>query len=133
MQNEFGDAIQFPPNCFLDLDARIVRYESRTLLVTRTPVLEKSFNPVGMMQGGFIVAAIDNTFGPLSYLAARRPCVTLDLHTLFIRPVGPGDTLTVTARVLSRGVSTMVLTAEAHTAKGKLAAQATANILYAPK
>jgi uncharacterized protein (TIGR00369 family) len=133
MRGEYGDAIRFPPNCFLDMRAKIVRYESRKLLVVRIPVHEESFNPVGVMQGGYIAAAFDNAIGPLSYMAARKPCMTIDLHTQFIRAVGPGDTLTVTARVVSQGAITMVLAADAYNARQKLAALATATVVVEPK
>jgi len=124
-----GPEIQFPPNCFVDMRGVFVRYESRMLLVTKFPVLEEHLNPVRVMQGGYIAAAIDNTMGPLSYFAARRPCLTLDLHVQFIRAAAPGETLTVTGRVVSRGSRTMVLSAEVLTDKGKLAAQASANVV----
>ncbi|HEX9006559.1 MAG TPA: PaaI family thioesterase [Bacteroidota bacterium] len=119
-------AISFPPACFRDMRARFVRYESRALLVVRLPVLERYCNPVGTMQGGFVTAAIDNTIGPLSYMAARRPCSTLDLHTQYIRAVLPGDELTITGRVVSRAVTTLVLGAEAVNRKGRTVAIASA-------
>jgi acyl-coenzyme A thioesterase PaaI-like protein len=72
------------------------------------------------MQGGFLAAAFDNTFGPLSYLAARRPCSTLDMHINFIRPVKEGERLTVTARVVSRSAVALHLAAEAFNGQGKL-------------
>jgi len=81
------------------------------------------------MQGGFIAAAFDNTFGPLSYLAARGLCVTLDLHTQFVRAIDVGDELTIVAKVASRGPNTMYLTGEARNKKGKLIAACSANIL----
>jgi len=123
----FHGKVSFPPPCFRDMKAQLVRYETRTLLVVRLPVLERFLNPVGTMQGGYMTAAIDNTLGPLSYLAARRPCSTLDLHTQYIRAVLPYDELTITGRVISRGTSTMVLGAEAVNRKGRVVVIATAN------
>ncbi len=119
--------VSFPPPCFRDMNARFVRYESRVLLVVRVPVPERSLNPVGTMQGGYVTAAIDNTIGPLSYMAARRPCSTLDLHTQYIRAIPPHDELTITGRVISRGPATMLLGAEATNRKGRIVAIATAN------
>jgi acyl-coenzyme A thioesterase PaaI-like protein len=81
------------------------------------------------MQGGYITAAFDNVFGPLRYLAARRPCSTLNLHTQFVRSVKAGDTLTVKATIVSRGTSTMLLTGEAFNGRGKLDASAAANVV----
>ena len=94
-------------------------------------ILQKYVNPVRKMQGGFITAAFDNTFGPLSYLAARCPCTTLDLHTQFVRPVSAGDRLTVTAKVVSRSARTMYLSATAFDANEKLVATCSANMVLA--
>jgi acyl-coenzyme A thioesterase PaaI-like protein len=67
-----GMAGSFPPNCFIAMKAEFVVYESRRSLTVSFPVMEESLNPLRAMQGGFLVAAFDNVFGPLSYLAAVR-------------------------------------------------------------
>jgi len=59
-------------------------------LTARFPVLERYQNPLRTMQGGMIVAAIDNTIGPLSYLVAP-PSVTTQMNTSYIRPVTRDD------------------------------------------
>ena len=66
-----GAGATYPPNCFTAMKADVLHYESRMSLTVRFPVLEESLNPLRTMQGGFIVAAFDNVFGPLSYAAAR--------------------------------------------------------------
>lgn len=124
----FPDAA-LPPNCSSFMQGEYVRYESRTLLAAAFPVREEYLNPMKVMQGGFITAAFDNVFGPLSYLAARTPCTTLELHTVYIRSIAPGDRLTVTARIVSRGASALHLSAEGVNAKGKLTATATASMI----
>lgn len=106
-----------------------VGYESRTMLSIAFPVLEEYLNPMNAMQGGIITAAFDNVFGPLSYLAARTPCTTLDLHTNYIRSIVAGDTLTVTANIVSRGLSAMHLSGEAVNGKGKLIATCTSHMI----
>lgn len=121
------------PNCFRDMQGEFLDYDPRQMLKTRFPVLEESLNPVRKMQGGYITAAFDNTFGPLSYVAARCVCSTIDIQTQFIRPVDEGDLLTITARVVSRGSSTMHLSGEAVNAKGKLVATCTANMVVQRK
>lgn len=115
-------AATLPPNCSVMMKGEYVAYETRSMLAIAFPVREEYLNPMKAMQGGIIAAAFDNVFGPLSYLAARTPCTTLDLHTNYIRSVMAGDTLTVTARVVSRGLSAMHLAGEAVNAKGKLIA-----------
>jgi uncharacterized protein (TIGR00369 family) len=119
----------YPPNCTIAMKAEIIHYESRTSLTVQFPVLEESLNPLRTMQGGFIVAAFDNVFGPLSYAAARCPCVTMNLSAQFIRPILPGDRLTITAKVVSRGNQILYMTAEAFNEKKKLIATGSANAM----
>lgn len=128
MHQQFPDA-QIQPNCFKWMQVTPLEYESRTRLTISLPVTEEMLNPMRVMQGGFITAAFDNAFGPLSYVAARNPCTTLDLHTQYIRPIAVGDTLTVTARVISRGPVSLHLAGEAHNSKGKLVSTCTANMI----
>lgn len=120
---------QIPPNCYQWMEVSVLNYESRSSLMIAVPVTEQMLNPMRVMQGGFITAAFDNAFGPLSYVAARNPCTTLDLHTQYIRPIAAGDTLTVTARVISRGPVSLHLAGEAHNSKGKLVSTCTANMI----
>jgi len=127
--NKVFPTAQLPPNCFVLMKPEYLEYESRLSLKISFPVKQEYLNPMKGMQGGFIAAAFDNVFGPLSYLAARTPCTTLDLHTNYIRPILEKDSLIVTARVVSRGQSTMHLSAEAVNGKGKLIATATTQMM----
>jgi uncharacterized protein (TIGR00369 family) len=126
LMRRLGAGATFPPNCFLAMKAEFVEYESRHSLMVAFPVLEESLNPLRTMQGGFLAAAFDNVFGPLSYLAARTPCVTLHLNTQFIRPVEPGERLIVRATVLSRSMQVLHMTGEAFNTRSKLVATASA-------
>jgi len=129
LQETLGDAVEFPPPCFTSMNAEFTAYESRSALTVEIPVSQDMLNPVGSMQGGFITAAIDNTMGPLSYLALRSAASTLDIHTQFIRAVPAGERLRVTARVVSRGPVSLVMEAEVLNSHGKLVARAMANAL----
>ena len=131
MESENALGAKFPPNCFVSMQAKFVDYESRRSLTVVFPVLEESLNPLKTMQGGFIVAAFDNVFGPLSYLAARLPCVTLNLNTQFIRPIESGDQLTVRATVVSRNALVLQMTAEAFNSRNKVIATASATATVA--
>lgn len=126
-----GAGATFPPNCFLAMKGEFVQYESRESLTASFPVLEENLNPLRTMQGGFLAAAFDNVFGPLSYVAARNPCVTINLNTEFIRPVEVGDRLTITAKVVSRGMQILYMTGEAVNSKNKLVAIGTATATVA--
>jgi uncharacterized protein (TIGR00369 family) len=132
MTTQFPDA-QLPPNCFSVMKGKYLDYELRTMLKISFPVLSEFLNPMKSMQGGIIAAAFDNVIGPLSYLAARATCVSLDMHTNFIRPVFVGDELTITAKVIIRGRSTMNISAEAVNSRGKLIATCTSHLIVMKK
>ncbi len=126
-QKPAGMDIKLPPPCFLEMKGEYVDYVRNRSLTVRFPVQPHFANPTGAMQGGFITAAFDNVLGPLSYLIAKKPAVTLDLTTNYIRPIMVGDVLTVQAQMVGRGFATMHMSAEARNAKGKLVATATTN------
>ncbi len=117
----FPDA-RIPPNCFTWMNVRVISYDSRRMVKIQIPVTEQMLNPMMVMQGGFISAAFDNAFGPLSYAAAKKPCSTLEMHTQYIRSIAAGEMLTVEAKVVSRGTHSLHIAGEAHNSQGKLIA-----------
>jgi acyl-coenzyme A thioesterase PaaI-like protein len=52
--------------------AKVVGYVEGESMTVRFPFDVRFTNPMGVMQGGMIAAAIDNALGPLSYLVAPR-------------------------------------------------------------
>lgn len=128
-----GSGLQIPPACLLDMQGEPLEYEEGVFLSVRFPVLPRYANPLGHMQGGYIVAALDNTIGPFSYLIAP-PSVTASLNTQYLRPVTPETPfITCTARLTERTRATLYLTGEARNPEGKVVAmcQATCQILPA--
>jgi uncharacterized protein (TIGR00369 family) len=122
-----GSDLEMPPKCFLTMDGEFLDYEEGEALRARFPVKEAYRNPLGYMQGGFLVAAMDNTLGPLSYLVAP-PSVTSQLNTSFIRPVTPDlDYVYVEARVVERTRKQIFITTHARDSRGKLLAICHAN------
>ena len=92
LQNALGeqmDRYTFPPPVFVAMQGEFLEYapENHTLSV-RFPVLENWLNPYGIMQGGMLAAAIDNTIGPLSVLVAP-PNVTRTMEIKYKRSVTP--------------------------------------------
>ena len=126
-----GSNIELPPKVFVDMEGEFVDYQEGQTLTVRFPVKARYQNPMGHMQGGMIVAAIDNTLGPLSFLVAP-PSVTTQLNTSYIRPVTAQDEhIIITGRVLERTRSQLFMMAEVSNAVGKLVAvsYATCSIL----
>jgi len=124
-----GAGMPFPPPCFTSMEGEFLEYESRKSLKVSFPVLPGNLNPQGKMQGGFLTAAFDNVFGPLSYLAARTPCITLDIHTQFFRGLEVGERVTIVAEVAARGTNSIYMTAEAKNPAGKVVATSHTNLL----
>lgn len=128
-----GAPLQIPPPCLIDMQGEPLEYEEGASLTVRFPVLPRYANPLGYMQGGYIVAALDNTVGPFSYLIAP-PSVTSSLNTQYLRPVTPGTGFIIcVARLTERTRATLYLTGEARNPEGKVVAmcQAVCQILPA--
>lgn len=126
-----GSDLQIPPACLLDMQGEPLEYEEGLSLSMRFPVLPRYANPLGHMQGGYMVVALDNTLGPFSYLIAP-PSVTGALNTQYLRPVTAATAfITCTARLSERTRRTLYLTGEARNPQGKVMAlcQATCQIL----
>ena len=122
---------RLPPPCLLDMQAEPVEYADGERLVMRFPLLERYRNPFGYMQGGFLLAALDNTIGPFQFLIAP-PSVTSQVTIQYVRPVTYEQThVTCVATVLERTRRTLYVTGHALLGDGKVAAiaQATCQIV----
>lgn len=118
-----GTDLRIPPRCFEEMNAEIQHYspDEQTLRV-RFPAEERYENPTGVMQGGFVCAALDNVLGPLSYLVAP-PSATTQLNVTFLRPIGRRhDFFVVEARAEDRAGKQLYLTGKVLTESGKIAA-----------
>jgi len=113
-----------PPPCLVDMQGEFLDYEDGVRLRMRFPVLARYRNPLGNMQGGFVVAALDNTIGPFSFLVAP-PSVTASLDTQYLRPVTGAEThVTCEAWLVERTRSTLHIHARALNGEGKAVALA---------
>lgn len=129
MKAKASMTLELPPPCFHDMQGEFMRYASRKAILVSFPVLAKQLNPIGVMQGGYIAAAFDNTLGPLSYLAAQKPAVTLDMTQTYLRAARLGETMYCEAEVITRGVKTIFMTASLCDSRGKLVASAQTQVL----
>lgn len=121
--------MKLPPPSFFDMEARLEYYEKGKFLQVSFPVLERQSNPAGFMQGGYIAAAFDNTFGPLSFLLAKNPTTTIDLNVQYIRPVRMGKRVTVEAKLVAKGFTTLAMSGEMKDDRGRLLATSQTNLL----
>ncbi|WP_049560349.1 PaaI family thioesterase [Nonomuraea sp. SBT364] len=88
---------------------------------------EQFANPVGVIQGGFLAAMLDDTLGPalVATLPEGQFAPTLELHVQFLRPAHPGR-LVGRGRVVKRGRDIAFLAGELAGPDGELVATATA-------
>ncbi|MGD8622614.1 MAG: hotdog domain-containing protein [Anaerolineales bacterium] len=85
------DRFMVPPPVFTALGGEFIHFDpEKGTLKARFPIEERFLNPYGVLQGGMIAAAVDNTLGPLSMLIAP-PNLTRRLEVKYSRPAQVSD------------------------------------------
>ena len=129
MQAKFAEAgmkLQMPPHSNKTLGTEYIDMDFGKSLTAKVPFQEQFTNPLHMFQGGFLCAAFDEVYGPLTYMAAGQPVVTIEMSTSFIRPFTAKDEfIVIKADVISKTKTLIVLKAEACSKAGKLIATST--------
>ena len=124
-QSAPDENFEYPPKIIQLMQGQFLEYNPGKNMRARFPVLESYKNPMGNMQGGMIVTAIDNVMGPLCLLEAGAT-VTTHINTLFLRPVVAGSKhIDVNVEIVERSKRFIHLTAEAFNDKGKRVVSAT--------
>lgn len=119
------------PSCWSFMQPEFVEYVEGESLTMAFPVLEVYSNPRGTMQGGFMTAAFDNTFGALLQMETRRQEIaSIDIHMNFQRPIFVGEVLVVHAYVKSIGQTVANFYGEGvDRSQGRLIATAVSNLI----
>jgi uncharacterized protein (TIGR00369 family) len=88
---------------------------------------EQFLNPVGMIQGGFLAAMLDDTLGPalVATLGPGEFAPTTDLHVQFLRPARPGR-FRGSGRIVRRGRDVGFMAGDLRDESGEIVATATA-------
>ena len=109
--------LKLPPPVFVDMQTEVRDYQPGgddgvgASMTARFPVLERYQNPMGVMQGGMVAAAVDGVVGPLSYLVAP-PSVTSQLAMTYLAPATEGTAyVEVEARLVARSGRQLVFDA----------------------
>ena len=122
------------PNCVKIMQREFVEYVVGKSVTCAFPVLEIYSNPRKSMQGGFIGAAFDNTFGTLVYLTTKSlKMATIDMNVTYHKPIFENDQLIVTVYIRSLGKTIIHLVGEAYDSAGSLIASGTTNITLLDK
>jgi len=93
MKNDMGapPELTLPPKCFIEMEGKFLEHKENDYIKISFPVQEKYCNPAGNLLGGMLSAFFDNTFGPFSYMTAKKPTTSLDLNITFIRSIAPKE------------------------------------------
>lgn len=119
-----------PPNCVAVMQSEFIEYVVGKSITYDYLVLEMYSNPRKAMQGGFIAAAFDNTFGALTFLVTgKMEMATIDLSVSYHKPIFENDILTVTVFLQSKGKTIVNLRGEAYDRQKNLIATSTTNIM----
>ena len=122
------------PNCVKIMHREFVEYVVGKSVTCAFPVLDIYSNPRKSMQGGFIGAAFDNTFGTLVYLTTKSLSIaTIDMNINYHKSIYENDRLIITVFLRSLGKTIIHLVGEAYDSKGNLIASATTNITILDK
>ena len=94
---------------------------------------DQFLNTVGVIQGGFLAAMLDDILGPalVATLGPGQFAPTIDLHVQFLRPARPGR-LTGRGRVIRRGKDVAFMTGELLDGSGQTVASASATAQIRP-
>lgn len=125
LKDKTGKDFLFPPPSNETLQVEYLEIEPGKKMVARFPYQRRFANPVGLYQGGFLSAAIDEVLGPLSYITAGVPCMTLSLNVTFLKafPESLKEVL-ITGIVLQKSKNFIFLRAEVKSPAGELIAHA---------
>ncbi len=133
MKNEFaamGINLELPHQSGKILETIYTKIDSEKSITAMFKFNPQFSNPLRRTQGGIICAMIDEVCGPLSFMIAKRPAVTIDLNTTYIRAFEEKDEFVlVTGELVSKSKSLLVMKAEVKTKDGKLIAVATSHTM----
>jgi uncharacterized protein (TIGR00369 family) len=117
-----------PPPAAVTLGFKLLEIDpARGTIRVQFEAKQEFLNPLGVVQGGFLAAMLDDTLGPalVCTLPPGQFAPTIELKVNFIRPAQLGI-LVGEGRVVARGGTIGFLAGELRTASGELVATATA-------
>lgn len=124
-----GMKIALPPPSMLELGLHYLEVKPNESMKAKLPFQKRFTNPVGTFQGGILAAGLDDVFGPLSYVSAGRPCLTLSLNLTFLKAFTEKmQFCTVEAIILQKTKSFIFMRGEARSPDGELLAVAESHV-----
>lgn len=124
------EGAQFPPNVFQMVPSEFIEYKKGKHLKLRFALKEDYNNPFHITFGGIYGMFFDATFGPFSGLEAEKPTSSLDMNITYLKSTSVQDKyVDITARVVSKSKSYLLIHGEAHKSSGDLVATSTSRMI----
>ena len=124
------EGLTLPPNCFIEMDGKFLEHKENDYIKMSFPVQEKYCNPAGNLLGGMLSAFFDNTFGPFSYMTAKRPTTSLDLNVTFIRSIPPKEKeVIIEAKIVKLTKTFIIFEGKAYNPENVLLATSTSRMM----
>jgi uncharacterized protein (TIGR00369 family) len=128
-KRQFMKTAKYPPPCWALFETQVITVEPGHARLRFVPS-ESHENPYGIIQGGLLVAMLDNCLGPaMVALYPTRQVATIEIKTNFLSPARSGDVLIAEATVIRHGRSTAYLEASLSKEDGTLVCRASATNL----
>lgn len=120
----------FPPPATKHLDIEFLDYNPGATIKLRAPIKAESYNPGGIVFGGYYCMYFDAAFGPFSFIETQEFCTSLDLNVSFLKSMSVKDEfIIVEATLISKSKSFLMMEGKAHKPDGTLVATATSRMM----
>ncbi len=127
--NKKGVRLTLPPPSLQELGLEYLEVSPGKKILARVPFQSKFTNPIGLYQGGFLAAALDEVFGPLSYITAQGPCMTLAMNVSYLKAFTQKQGFClIEAEVLKKTSTLIFMRADVKTPEGDLMAHAETHV-----
>lgn len=124
-----GIPVTLPPPSMIELGLQYQEVKPGVSMKANLPFQKRFSNPVGTFQGGFLAAGVDDVFGPLSYVTAGRPCLTLSLNMTFLKAFTEKmQFCTIEGFILNQTKTLIFMRAEVKSPEGVLLAHAESHV-----
>jgi acyl-coenzyme A thioesterase PaaI-like protein len=121
--------VTLPPASMIELALEYIELEPGVKMTAKVPFQKRFTNPIGVYQGGFLTAAIDDVFGPLSFVTSNGPTVTISMNTTYLGTFKEEHGYcTIHAVVLKKTKNFIFLRADVKTPDGELIAHAETHV-----
>lgn len=124
-----GMDLALPPPSMLELGLHYLEIKPGVSMKAQLPFQDRFTNPIGTYQGGILAAGLDDIFGPLSYVTAGKPCMSLSLNMTFLKAFTKDMQYCVLEGfVLKQTKNLIFMRAEATSPKGDLLAHSESHV-----